>query len=56
MIDPFGSASAPSTFEPLRCVTCSALLAELVTIPFRVRCRKCGTVNDGSDRGEAERS
>ena len=33
------------TVEPLRCWNCQALLAEMVTAPYRLRCRRCKSSN-----------
>jgi len=34
-------SKATRTVSKLRCSTCGKLLAELVTTPFRIRCRYC---------------
>lgn len=32
------------TWEDLRCPNCEALIAELITAPYRIRCRRCGAI------------
>lgn len=45
----------PSTFaptvdvivevDPVRCEQCNQMLAELATAPWRIKCRRCGSLN-----------
>ena len=49
-VDVYGVAS--QSVEELRCHRCNRLLAELVTPPYRLRCRGCKAVNQAGIRSE----
>lgn len=45
MSDPYGRGAV--TENDVRCWRCDKLLAEMVSRPWRIRCRACKAINKG---------